>query len=110
MTELGDFLFARIAEDEATGPRGACADHTPMLICRDCPPTARALAECESKRRIVQRCELLIDSFEKTVNHSDEYIAWPDVTRREKSHAWATLYDLVRCYADHPDFQEGWEL
>lgn len=78
--------------------------------------TGRALAECEAKRRIVERCRplvavtyresdrLLASAFNETrvpiLAHSDPI--WPN------EDAEATLRDLALPYRDHPDYDEAW--
>ena len=130
MTTIVEFLLARIAEDEATAGAadpacwvsdvtwqiarveraGAEADH----IRRHDP--ARVVAECETKRRIVERCRpqyavlyreserLLASAFDqetmKTIGHSGP--RWPF------EDAEAILRDLAAVYADHPDYLEEW--
>lgn len=77
------------------GVREECAPH----IARHDP--ARVLAECEAKRGIVERCELVIQAFE-------DGVMWSNVNRRERSHARMTIRTLARVYADHPDYQAEW--
>lgn len=67
MSDLADFLLARIAEDET-----------------------RALAECEAKRRIVERVS--------EVKWTGSY-AVRDVV----------LELLALSYADHPDYRDKWK-
>lgn len=119
MSDLVEFLLARVAEDEviarhewdelqarALGAGGlvsrlslgevngvpvTCIDHT------------RVLAECESKRRIVEE-------------HSDqpgcphECQGWLDSGRRDVAiwESCPTLRLLALPYADHPDYREEW--
>jgi len=79
------------AEEVPTTIAGHIARHDP----------ARVLAECEAKRRIVER-------------HADEtpYCssgAWEDTTHAEMSGVVCpTLALLASVYADHPDYQELW--
>jgi hypothetical protein len=76
---LTEFLLARIAEDEGS------------------PPTcSRVLADCEAKRRIVERHRSKPDT-------GGWYCAgcgddWP----------CEDLRDLASVYADHPDYDEAW--
>lgn len=97
---LVEFLLARITEDEAeigapfgrdekAGPNGlgwaevgAISD---VLMCGH----ARALAECQAKRRIVEDCA--------------EYEG-PETDGLN----WRTLHALAAVYADHPDYLEEW--
>lgn len=119
---LTEFLTARIAEDEATA-REEDADfaNTSLLPTYDSEHqarwhTGRVLAECEAKRRIIERCRplvavayresdrLLASAFNETrvpiLAHSDPI--WPD------ERAEATLRDLAVPYSDHPDYDEAW--
>ena len=121
---LSEFLEARIAEDEAvagtvadggsgqwqswnrswdpepvrdiaTDGKRIASVHTTLdeFMCRHDP--ARVLAECEAKRRIVERCTGAVAG---TVwEHSDTPVL-----------ARATLSDLGLSYADHPDYRQEW--
>lgn len=95
MSTLTDFLLARIAEDEAAAVCGhgpGCPNQdfefSPGLT--DCNQLNlgpnRWRAECEAKRRIVERC-------------------------RASNGYWG--YDVERFlalpYADHPDYREEWK-
>lgn len=98
MSELTEFLLARIAEDERaahrialplalTGAKGAVVG------------PGRVLAECEAKRRIVARAteedRLLLEDW-------DEEREGGVVVARDM------LYALAVPYADHPDYREEW--
>lgn len=117
---LTDFLLARIAEDAAVAAgayrdsvddEGVCheswtdattavmwgdtaaisgleADYLSNHIARHDP--ARVLAECEAKRRIVERCSAVDYAMPST------YLA----------HGILGLLALP--YADHPDYREEW--
>ena len=121
---LTEFLLARIAEDEETareadGPRWFHSDKVVTFeafgpdsewvdasspisvdtrangwhIVKWSP--ARALAECEAKRRIVE-------AHHKQVDHDDD-MAW--IVASE-----VLLKSLAAIYADHPDYQPEWRL
>jgi hypothetical protein len=78
---LAEFLLARIAEDEAA----IRAEYArPELDAR------RGLAECEAKRRIVERCIRL----SKSPRARDHEVAQDFLT------------DLAIAYADHPDYRD----
>lgn len=64
---------------------------------------ARVLREVEAKRRIVDRCRWILESFEDR-----EHGMWPDVNRRERHHARVTLEDLAGVYDQHPDYDPAW--
>ena len=87
MSELTEFLLARIAEDEKTADLDEDIGH----ISRQ--GYVRALAECEAKRTLV----LELDRMER-----DEM-------------GWDGIEDKVMCYlamphADHPDYREDWHV
>jgi hypothetical protein len=119
MSELADFLLARIAEDEAvaratsgqpwsaTVPRMVHADGGFRIKSRYVASTdhdedrahiarwnpARVLAECEAKRRIIEAASLTIEIYRSgTVLDL----------------AWETLRLLALPYADHPDYRSEW--
>ena len=129
---LTEFLLARIAEDETPNRvrvRPEFANRVVYLstgydegfqrmldgkvmtdeewaeITEPVPPTARVLAECEAKRRIVEMMARIVDEF--ALPAADRLI-WPDVNRRERHHANEVLYALALPYADHPDYREEW--
>src|SRR5690242_13034934 len=76
------------------GPTWMACDH----IARHDP--ARVLAECEAKRRIVQR-HALREFFRP--GGADALC-----THCRDSHPCADLRDLASVYADHPDYREEW--
>jgi len=84
MADLAEFLLARIAEDEAAYESAYVAylDGFPFT------PT-RVLAECETKRRIVELCAY----WQRPVDGLDG----EDILRL-----------LALPYADHPDYREEW--
>jgi hypothetical protein len=91
---LTDFLLARIAEDEVD------------LHLKAGRPD-RIDAECEAKRRIVTLMGYVRESWDNT-RSGEGRVMWPDVTRREKSHALMILETLAAIYGDHPDYREEW--
>ncbi len=124
--DLPEFLLARIAEDEAVAEAGTplpwesrgadvwCPHHqvaqtaswsvpTPLAladaahIARHDP--ARVFAECDAKRRIVERCERAVRWDRDANGAPPEAVAdW----------AWTTLELLALPFADHPDYDEAW--
>ena len=125
--ELVEFLLARIAEDEAeigpilgpdesAGPNGIGWAEVGAISDVLMSSHRRALAECEAKRRIVERCRPqyvvlyreserpLASAFDqstvKTEGHSGPI--WPF------EGAESILRDLAAVYADHPDYREEW--
>lgn len=113
MIGVVEFLLARIAEDEAAA-KAADAVPAPWGFWDD----ARVLAECEAKRRVIERCRpqyavlyreserLLASAFDqetmKTVGHSGPI--WPFAGAED------TLRALAAVYADHPDYRDEWRL
>ncbi len=111
-TTLADFLLERIAEDEAAareatpGPWTAYGDGVvlggpePTPICRSVQPwnfahldtfgPARVLAECEAKRRIVERQRDYAQSMRRAVDDCPDLLA------------------LAQPYSDHPNFKDEW--
>lgn len=102
MSDLVEFLLARIAEDEAvarafdgipsrayeTDGLAASAEYVTVYA-----SPARVLAECEAKRRVVERCAALADI---------------QVRRQTRELAGDTLRALALPYADHSDYDEAW--
>ena len=95
MSDLTDFLLARIAEDEAWEAEhqhfgdGTAPEYVP-------PWWTRVRAECEAKRRIVRWAQ-----------------QWP--LRRGRAGDGidaedALLHILAAVYSDHPDYQESWRI
>jgi hypothetical protein len=117
VSDLADFLLARIAEVDAaaryvesvtvTATRRWQGDveitpppgwHEPFTL-------ARVLAGCKAKRRIVEeyrRVESLID----TLTQADQPNIDEWVTRSRALGAVLAL--LALAYADHPDFDPAW--
>lgn len=98
---LVEFLLARIAEDEALAREAATQGVFDADAYGECLSQqiadhavnwnpARVLAECEAKRRIVERAQAALSIYDPS-----------DPT------AWIALYDLAdlaKVYADHPDY------
>jgi hypothetical protein len=87
---LTEFLLARIAEDEAD----AYDVDTQW-------PSRRVLAECEAKRRIVERCADMSSRFRVVLDAGESVFRFPheDIPRF-----------LAAVYADHQDFREEWRV
>lgn len=101
---LAEFLLARVVEDE-DGPElhartcsELCAADRSDAIC-DCDGPQRWAAECEAKRRIVERLRVQVEGVDPI--GSEEL--WPYEI------AWDTLCFLALPYADHPDYREEWK-
>ena len=119
MSDLAEFLLARIAEDEAAAtaaqeamgegsvPDGAWfSDLDDSLgwwsdaafeFAASMTP-ARVLAECEAKRRLVKYAR----SWEGELRDPDSPFA--DVPPRRAGTGVAVLRALAQVYRDHPDF------
>lgn len=101
MSDLTDFLLARIGEDEtrASGwsDDGPWGEHSPGLMWMDpdghpiYAPRARVLADCVTKRRIVQLLEDDLMSLQR--RPKAEHILWL----------------LALPYIDHPNHREEWK-
>jgi len=97
VSDLVDFLLARIAEDEAVARKASvgspqwhqtAGDRIAPHVARWDP--ARVLAECEAKRRVVER----------------ETRSQTPITYRRQF----VLRDLASVYADHPDYDPAWRV
>lgn len=111
MSDLAEFLRARLDEDEAAAKgaqeewdadwvryeREDLPDEVYNHVVRHDP--ARVLREVQAKREIVMRCKLILAAFADR-----ERGEWPDVSRRERAHAGRTLDVLAVVYSDHPDY------
>lgn len=106
MSDIVEFLRARLDEDEATlrqpsgphsdyhssDPYGAFSPSCPACLA-GWPGRGRALAEVEAKRQIVEMCEPLAQ--------------W-EVRRQTRNLAQGTLRELARPYRDHPGYDPAW--
>jgi hypothetical protein len=107
MTELAQFLLARIAEDERAardvrpGPRTVRTNAPDVKQYLTIWHPDRALAECEAKRRIVEQTH--------EINRMDDLIEEHFGRGEEKLRAGQLLLmTLALPYADHPDYREQW--
>jgi hypothetical protein len=66
---------------------------------------ARVLAECEAKRRIVERYQAVHDA-----DMAEEDTVRGEVTCAAHDAMELTIRDLVSVYVDHPDYREEWKL
>ena len=102
---LTEFLLARIAEDRRTATEAQWAmqnqwypaepDADDRHVARWSP--VRVMAECEAKRRIVER--LLFVQEGDTTEH-----AW------HEQGLFEAVGFLALPYADHPDYQQEWAV
>ena len=113
---LAAFLLARIAEDEAVAERlrgGSVGDpwgwqpkphpmQTATPARRVAVTPARVLAECEAKRRIVERC--IAEPYDCSRAHPTMDVYHPDGHADEDP----TLRALAAVYADHEDYRQEW--
>jgi hypothetical protein len=88
MTDLVDFVHARLDDDEA-----AAYD-----IARNDP--ARALADVEAKRRIVAEHARMAPRYCRTCDYAGE--------QDGRRYGCTTLRLLALPHAGHPDYQEEW--
>jgi hypothetical protein len=98
---LGDFLLARIAEDEAE------ADAMMRQYRQGGDVSSRrwrrVLAECAAKRAIVARAARFVGS-------EPPPRPWGDDPDAADSLAWPILLELAAVYAEHPDYDQAWRL
>lgn len=102
MTELTEFLLARIAEDVKWARARRDEDFRKHRVSVRRPHLApddaeRVLAQCAAYRGIVDRATRVIDNPETY-----------DQTARDI--AEDALLELARIYADHPECREEWKL
>lgn len=125
MSDLTDFLLARIAEDAAVARRAAEIDAAQPPEYRPAEPisltddftwgqsgtvemsAARFLAECEAKRRIVAQHRLSPDP-----EPDDDWLGictmCTDTGPEAQGWPCDTLKALASVYAEHPDYREEW--
>lgn len=110
---ITEFLLARIAEDErrASSPDAAWSMHWPECdfpgdipgSCT-CNLTARVLAECEAKRRIVDECRSAAHwATQSDCDAPASYLMVAGVLE-------GAVRNLALPYADHPDYDPAWSL
>jgi hypothetical protein len=117
MSDLAEFLLARIAEDEATDMglphRGDCRifggwpGAPDSFVGCDCGLSTRVLAECEAKRQIVELhagdAPICMDGFRPGLSH--EGLLHSQSTNGVPDGYCDTVRALAAVYADHPDYQ-----
>jgi hypothetical protein len=132
MTELVEFLLARIADDEQdargtqvdidrwrreneiNGVDGSQGSITVASLLGTAMDPARVLAECAAKRRIVElhgatMVKQWMNPFDGPAYQEEE---WSCETCGwfETGSACDTLRALASIYVDHPDFRPEWRL
>ncbi|WP_390905107.1 DUF6221 family protein [Paenarthrobacter ilicis] len=116
MTDLLEFLKARIAEDEAAiearGPfphsihsQDQIGEFSPR--CPDClglPGRARVVAECAAKRTIIEDHTEMVEGIDSLS------AALPGNLNQDPDALWRTapLRALASVYSFHPDFDAAW--
>lgn len=96
MTDIIEFLEARIAEDEAAADGlDESGPGYPSVRTLEASPftAARLLAECAAKRRILENVPLVTD-IPSQMGGTSEYV----------------LMCLASVYSWHPEYQEGWAV
>jgi hypothetical protein len=88
MSDIIDFLNARIAEDETEARR-----ELEQLAMTEAKADLRAFAECEAKRKII-------------AHH--ERIDWDHEPAGDQDYMEKFLFIIAEVYADHPDYREEW--
>ena len=110
---LAEFLLARIAEDEEESSTFHEVDCD--LVTRGrvdpawgwtctCGHPARVLADCEAKRRIVERAVKWRQTSLSESETDDQYLQGA-----ADSYEDAVVF-LALPYADHPEFNEEWKV
>jgi len=116
MTDLAEFLLARIADDESRARIlaetrrnvwGAEVWDGPESPYPDTPP--RILDDCKAKRQIVELHAEDIEHYCPTVDGSEYFNrlnGWAEAA--DNPQICPTLRLLALPYADHPDYLEEW--
>jgi hypothetical protein len=99
---ISEFLATRLADDEHWAREAQAANEDDPYP-GDPDDPARVLREVAAKRDILARAQMILHSFDDRENAE-----FPDVNRRERSHARKAIEDLAAVYSDHPDYQEEW--
>jgi hypothetical protein len=108
---LTEFLLAQIDEDEAVArrawtrgagmpnlPQGWVDEPTEELVAYNARfDPVRVVAECEAKRRIVSRCDMIVRGREAGMFNDGQLTDARDNMRA-----------LALPYADHPDYRDEW--
>lgn len=138
MTDLVEFLRARIAEDEQTArecvsvndlaraanggtlPRWQIVDDGRTGTIEGPPGIPRVKGGWVHENRHITRwdparvlaeCEAkrrIVDMCARVIVAFTDKQMWPDVNRRERHHAALTLELLALPYTGHPDYREEW--
>jgi hypothetical protein len=113
---LTEFLLARVAEDEALTV-GKYNEGAEMELGPDdgyaslCISSARVIAECESRRRIIQEHSGIFNWFD-SVEHTEHECTRMGADGNAMRYCGAecgTLMALAMPYTDHPDCQQRWK-
>ena len=103
MHALVEFLLARIAEDEANANR-----YLDLMPGGDLVPVMRRLqAECEAKRRIIERVTEDAALYREVFDE----VRPTDAEDFTNGAIWGIEYALLclaSVYAGHPDYREEW--
>lgn len=105
MSDLSEFLLARIADDELVAKRVREDDATVTRMVFGVPFFKRLEAECEAKRRIVQH-RALFDEAARVRAISD-----PDGAQQARDTRLGldiAVQLLALPYADHSDYRDEW--
>lgn len=63
----------------------------------------QVIADCIAQLAVITRCEQVHAAFHDRVNGM-----YPDVSRRERSHAEMTVADIAHAYRHKPGYAEHW--
>ena len=114
MSDLTEFLLARIAEDEADADaEDEAFAGTTLLPEFDSDHQARwhtdrARAECEAKRSIVAEHGFDFVSPVGAESSWEEFTSCNTCHRDVGEYPCPTLRHLAAIYSDHPDYDEAW--
>jgi len=120
VSDLTEFLLARIAEDEAVAREQAATTQTGIALEweRDVDygeryltiDPARILAECEAKRRIVDlHATAAVWQLECPTCAVGAFEDHGTAEVDREPHPCGTLRALALPYADHPDYRPEWK-
>jgi hypothetical protein len=116
---LAEFVLACIAEDESEAARQVQQHgidvrmRQPLTKTLSADPehdwctitAARVLVECQAKRRIVNRAQLVLDSWHHLHEGDPGLATYPDVTERERAHAAEDVYNLAEIYGSYENYE-----
>jgi hypothetical protein len=113
MSDLADFLYARITEDERAASAAEHAEPWPDApaalaahLARWAP--ARVLAECEAKRENVERHSAFSVPQQNSGGIATACLTCAGVDDSPTDWPCDTLRSIALPYSDHPDYLDEW--